>query len=413
MNYNFEFEEIESCEQVGFFEDEYVYDISVKDTEHQTFFGNDILVHNSLFVTYGPAFKHCDWQSQLLNTEYLESLTSSFIVIYGIGQEPVEFDNDNCMSKVSVNNNHKEDMELIYEALSHNPELVIIDGKWIHTKDREFWERLDGRNVLWNWSAELDFIIGFDKFKYAEYFRNMLDNHAAKYGIDNIQDFELEKVNDGIINIAKKKYIQNIVYEDGMLHDNVSYIFPKGVELVRSSTPAFARDKIVDIVKYLFRKPDTFNIQELLTLVKELRKNFDLSYPNKIDDICMQTSCNKYDEKILNDTTDLEYVDGSHFSIKAAGYHNLLLNKNPKYKNIYDTIKSGDKIKYYYCESTTNEIFAYIRGAFPIEIAPKMDMDMQFSKSILSPINSIIKTVGMPEITSRLKVVVDIFGGLL
>jgi hypothetical protein len=40
-----------------------------------------------------------------------------------------------------------------------------------------------------------------------------------------------------------------------------------------------------------------------------------------------------------------------------------------------------------------------------------VDYDKQFAKSILSPINSIIEPLGMPAITERLSVVVDIFGG--
>jgi hypothetical protein len=55
-------------------------------------------------------------------------------------------------------------------------------------------------------------------------------------------------------------------------------------------------------------------------------------------------------------------------------------------------------------------MFAYIRGSYPMEFAPPIDYDLQFSKSILSPVNSIIEPLGMPEITSRLTVIMDIFG---
>lgn len=47
----FYFDEIVTCECVGVFEDEYVYDIEVDDESH-TFIGNDILVHNSLYLSY-------------------------------------------------------------------------------------------------------------------------------------------------------------------------------------------------------------------------------------------------------------------------------------------------------------------------------------------------------------------------
>jgi predicted transcriptional regulator len=108
----------------------------------------------------------------------------------------------------------------------------------------------------------------------------------------------------------------------------------------------------------------------------------------------------------------LEFVSGAHFAVKASAYHNHLLYKNKSLQNKYEFIKSGDKIKYYYCKNTsTNDIFAFIRGSYPIEMAPEIDLDTQFEKCILSPINSIIEPLGMPEITSRLTVIMDIFGG--
>jgi len=46
-----------------------------------------------------------------------------------------------------------------------------------------------------------------------------------------------------------------------------------------------------------------------------------------------------------------------------------------------------------------------------IEMAPEIDLDTQFDKCILSPINSIIEPLGLPLITKRLSVVLDIFSG--
>ena len=127
----------------------------------------------------------------------------------------------------------------------------------------------------------------------------------------------------------------------------------------------------------------------------------------------MQSSCSKYDDKVINDKVlPLEFVGGAHFAVKAAGLYNYLLHTNKQYDDKYEYIKSGTKIKYYYCKNKSNgDVFAYIRGSYPIEFAPEVDYDLQFSKSILSPINSIIEPLGMPEITERLSVVMDIFSG--
>ena len=126
----------------------------------------------------------------------------------------------------------------------------------------------------------------------------------------------------------------------------------------------------------------------------------------------MQSSCSNYEDKVLNDRSKLEFVSGAHFAVKCSAYYNFLLNKNPKLQEKYEFIKSGSKIKYYYCkDKSINDIFAFTRGAYPVEMAPDIDLDIQFMKCILSPINSIIEPLGLPEINQRLAVVVDIFGG--
>jgi hypothetical protein len=294
---------------------------------------------------------------------------------------------------------------------SNQIETIIIDGYFVKSrdlnKDADLKEILKDKRILWNWNSELDFIQGVDYFRFGGYFKNCLEEYAESYGVENREDFELERISESIINLAKKKYIQHIVYEDGIPFDRLTYIFPKGVELVRSSTPAFARDKIVEIVKYLFSHPDTFNIKDLLKLVKNLRKEFELA---NIDDICMQSSVSKYEEKVLDDKERLNFISGTHFAVKAAAYYNWMLHKEKGLQAKYEFIKSGAKIKYYHCKNKRmNDMFAYIRGAYPMEMAPEVDYDLQFSKSILSPINSIIEPLGMPEITHRLSVVMDIF----
>lgn len=60
---NFIFDDIVSCEKVGMFEDEYVYDIEMEDRTH-TFIANDILVHNSNFLNLGSIMKHLDLKGQ-------------------------------------------------------------------------------------------------------------------------------------------------------------------------------------------------------------------------------------------------------------------------------------------------------------------------------------------------------------
>lgn len=364
---------------------------------------------DSIFVSFKPCMDHCNWKNRVFNKEYLSSVDKPFIVM---SRSKLNIENPNLVGKVISNNNTEEDIEAFKELLDKNHSLILIDGFYSNNRDviELLKDKQYGTDVIWNWGNEVDFINGIDQIRFADFFKQMLDEHAASYGVENKEDFELERISESIINIAKKKYIQHILFEDGIPYTRMDYIFPKGVELVRSSTPAFARTKIVDIVKYLFSHPDTFNIKDLLKLVKELRNEFELA---DIDDISMQSSVSKYDVKVIDDKNlPLNYVSGTHFAVKSAAHHNYLLHQNKELQNKYEFIKSGTKIKYYVCkDKKITDMFAYIRGSYPIEIAPEIDYDTQFAKSILSPINSIIEPLGMPEITKRLSVVMDIFSG--
>lgn len=357
---------------------------------------------DSLFVSFEPAIKNCTWRNIVLDN--VSNINQPFILLEN--RQITKIDNLNCKSIVRSVFDLKE-----FLKLDNDINKIIIDGYFIKdnsfVRDVELKDILKDKEILWNWSTELDFIQGIDHFRYGGYFKNCLDEYAQSFNVKNRGDFELERISESIVSIAKKKYIQHIVYEDGIPYDRLSYIFPKGVELVRSSTPAFARDKIVNIVKYLFSHPDDFNIKDLLKLVKNLRREFELA---EIDDICMQTSVNKYEEKVLDDVNNLSFVSGAHFAVKASAYYNYLLHKDRGLQSKYEFIKSGHKIKYFYCKNKKlNDIFAYTRGSYPMEFAPEVDYDTQFFKSIISPINSIISPLGLPNITNRLSVIMDIF----
>lgn len=64
-NLEYEIEDIESIECLGPCEDDYVYDIEVEDESH-TFIADDILVHNSVYTSYGDFFR-C-WTPEALKT---------------------------------------------------------------------------------------------------------------------------------------------------------------------------------------------------------------------------------------------------------------------------------------------------------------------------------------------------------
>lgn len=117
----YQFEEIEFCECIGEFEEEYVYDIEVDDDSH-TFIANDILVHNSLYISYDSLVKSIDGSET-----WDIAKTRDFIAKFAL-----EFMNDH----------NREFMENYYEGRhgksvqNFELETIALSGCWLDVKKR-------------------------------------------------------------------------------------------------------------------------------------------------------------------------------------------------------------------------------------------------------------------------------------
>lgn len=240
-----------------------------------------------------------------------------------------------------------------------------------------------------------------------DYFADCLEKYALRYGVKNIQDFEMERINESILFTAKKMYIQHVRWEDGRPYDRMKYIMIKGLTLVRGGTPKFAREKIYEIVMYLMDHSEDYTLKELLKYVKNIKKEFQLA---DINDICESVSLNNYAQKVLDDKNEIKYVEGLvYYQIKAAAYYNYLLNQNVEYKKKYEPLRNGMKMKSYPVVNGLEGRFSFISGAYPIEFAPEPDYDELFLKTVLSQVNTLVKALGLPELTKRLSVVMSLF----
>jgi DNA polymerase elongation subunit (family B) len=256
----------------------------------------------------------------------------------------------------------------------------------------------------------MDLILKINEYDFAEYLNIVFDRYAAKQNTKNYQDFELENIAVSAVWLAKKKYLLDVVWESGITVKSLTNIVYKGVELAQSSTPEFAREKLKELVKFIFTKKKAIKLNDVVTLLKQYKEEFKIADPQKIS---MGRKINDYSKFILNDATALEVASKCPVQIRAAGYYNYLLNQNPKLKSKYEVIKSGDKIKFYYAKtkgwgdglaSTEEDVFAFLPGYFPVEFAPPIDYDTQFTKTIVDPINRVTIAMGFPEIGPNLYV---------
>ncbi len=305
---NYEIEEIHSIECIGEFSDEYVYDIEVDDESH-TFIGNDILVHNSCYLSFQEVLEKCNWSG-----------------------------------------------------------------------------------------TEKDFILKLYEYRLADFNSKILSKYAKELNSDNFLNFELESIAKNAIWLAKKKYMQNIVWKDPDIHyEPLSKISSKGFEIIQSSTPLFARIKLKEVLKFIF-SVDKVELVDIVNILKKIKREFKLA---NTEHITFNIKINNYRKYILSDYERFEIASGCPIHIRAAGYYNYSLN-NSKYKNRYKMLVDGEKIKYYFSKDAACNVFAFSPGDFPIELAPSVDHDLQFEKCIIDPINRVIDSMGLGSLDRNL-----------
>ena len=333
-------DKVTSCLCVGKYEDEFVYDIEMDDENH-TFFANDILVHNSAYITLQPIIDACNIPLE----------------------QQLEFD------------------------------LAFYD------------EILEG------------------------YMDGKFDEYAKRYHCkNNYEKFELEKISRTIIMLAKKNYMCDVEWIDsGARFEPLEHITYTGYDVVKGSTPDYCRQEMKNFVNFCMdilnngRKP---NLGEIVTKLKEIKKRFIMQNPN---DISKSTSISNYENFVFDDKgKDLVFYENKFevdengnkiatdkklpvpIHVRAAAvYNHMLFNKAKRYRSKYSLLKSGDKVKFYYTGEDT--VFGFVPDLFPLEFAPAMDVDIQFEKMLLSPLNRIVVAMGYSEIPPTLAYTPSLF----
>jgi DNA polymerase elongation subunit (family B) len=246
------------------------------------------------------------------------------------------------------------------------------------------------------------FILSLYEIRLKDFLNNCFDKYGEKFNTKNLQNFEMEMISESGIFIAKKKYVLNPVWKDpGIDIPSLSKIKPKGVEIVQGSTPPFIRTKMKDLMRYIFIHKKEINYADFVKILKDIKSEFKIQ---PVERISITKGISDYEKYIANDrdhSRPFEVRSKCPIHVRAAGYYNYTLGQNKKWKSKYQMIKSGDKVKYYYAEGE-DEVFAYHTDSFPYEFSPKVNFDIQFEKTLISPINRFMEVIGLPPIPGNL-----------
>ena len=281
------------------------------------------------------------------------------------------------------------------------PSVVYIDTDSCYVQFEEMYESIE-------WLGEKlpidQFIMQLYNFRIKEYITKCMQKYAEATNTENFLFFELETIAYSGIWLAKKKYLQNIAWEDKLeiddRYESLKKIKTIGFDTIQSSTPTLARKHLTDALKLILsEKPTADLLKKIVDFLKSCKKEFQLA---NIDDICFNKRTNNIQKYIVDDTNEFQIGLKCPPNVKAAGFYNFLMNTNPKYKNKYKIIGNGEKLKLYHCKNQICDMFAYQPGAHPYEIAPQVDYETQFEKSVIDPINRVLTAVGLHTLNRNL-----------
>ena len=198
--------------------------------------------------------------------------------------------------------------------------------------------------------------------------------------------FKREAIADRGIWVAKKRYALNVYNNEG-----VSYTEPKlkvmGLEIVRSSTPEYARKALKTAVSLALTK----NEATLQKFISETESQYRQLRPEAIAFPRGVNGLGEYADKAKI------YRKGTPMHVRASLLYNHQLRINHLEKK-YEFIREGDKIKFLYLKIPNNigENCIAFMGSIPPEFALQkfIDYDTMFQKSFLEPLNTILEGMG-------------------
>lgn len=223
--------------------------------------------------------------------------------------------------------------------------------------------------------------------KIDEFFNRITDAFNC---VQKTLSMEAEILADTWIIVEKKRYAMRIINNEGVeLFDRKTGEITKkklkvrGLSLIQSVTPEFARQKLKQTVELIF---DVRDYKLVMKKFKEWKKEF-IKLP--FEEIAMPRSVTTFNKYVINSA-------GAQAHVRAALLYNRLI-KEHKIDNKYPEIHEGDKIRYAYLKQPNefnSDVIACL-DKFPKELVDKLriDWETQWDKCFLSQLEKIFEAL--------------------
>jgi DNA polymerase elongation subunit (family B) len=194
-----------------------------------------------------------------------------------------------------------------------------------------------------------------------------------------------ENIGDKAIWTAKKRYIMNVHDSEG-----VRYKVPKlkimGIEAVRSSTPSIVRQYIKEAINVIINEDEA----AVIKFIENKRAAFR---EEDFEEVAFPRGCKGLAKYM--DASQI-YKKGTPIHVRGALMYNHLLKE--KKVERFQPVMEGDKVKFCYLKlpNPSRENIIAVPTTLPHELGLNqyIDYDLQFDKSFLEPMKTIIHAIG-------------------
>lgn len=162
------------------------------------------------------------------------------------------------------------------------------------------------------------------------------------------------------VHIAKKKYADEVIADEDKLFLDKPKISITGIEVVRTDTPKFSRDRIMGVIKQIFdvRGKDR---EVVMTKLRSIHDEFLEAHPNDIANPTGIKDYQKYAEPVEKYIKQqrINYPKHLPIHVRAAMNYNYMVAKHglPLME-----VDNGTKMKYIYVSKHKNELGQNIIG---------------------------------------------------
>lgn len=197
--------------------------------------------------------------------------------------------------------------------------------------------------------------------------------------------FKLEGIANNSIWLAKKRYISNLLYNEGVWYDPPEMKI-MGMEIVRSSTPKFIKEQLKKAVDICINGTEQ-ELQDFVAKEKEIFMKKD------VEDISFPRGCNGLG--VYSDP-DTIYKKRTPVAVRGALLHNHLIKEKGLSSKIQQ-IGDGERVRFVYLKLPNpihENVISYVNKLPPeFNVRNFIDRNTMFEKGFIKPLEGVLSAI--------------------